>query len=345
MIGLIRIVQMRQETSKKITLLNFILIALIVLLHSNNSETSDYRSVLTGGYFAIDLIYTSLTRICETAVPTFFALSGYLFFRNLTRESLIGKVKRRLRTLLIPYLFWNSIFYLVYFVMERIPFIASRINMGMPDFNFWMLIFENYSNPPLWFLLKLFCLQLVSPLVFVAMKKVNKNIITCTIIAIAIADIVFDFGYSNFFHWMPIYFGAGFISYYYSGWVEKACEDWMQQRKRIILLCAVGVFFFGVLVKSIQWLTAPVVWWGVMSCVKAMPYKEFMKESFFVFCSHYFLILVVRKVFVNVLGVSPIKMIVAYLATFVLTLLITVAVGMAIKKCVPKLHYVLCGGR
>ena len=40
---------MKEETSKKITLLKFILIALIVLLHSNNTETSDYNLIMTGG--------------------------------------------------------------------------------------------------------------------------------------------------------------------------------------------------------------------------------------------------------------------------------------------------------
>ena len=72
---------MKEETSKKITLLNFILIALIVLLHSNNSETLDYSSIMNGGRenFVIDLVYTSFTKICETAVPTFLLCQDIYF--------------------------------------------------------------------------------------------------------------------------------------------------------------------------------------------------------------------------------------------------------------------------
>lgn len=338
---------MKEETSKKITLLNFILIALIVLLHSNNSETLDYSSIMNGGRenFVIDLVYTSFTKICETAVPTFFALSGYLFYRNLTNENLWKKFRNRFRTVLVPYLFWNSIFYLAYFCMDQIPFIADKINVQMPDFNIGMLIFDNYANPPLWFLFKLFCLQLVSPFMFFAMKKINKNIIAGALIALAVVDIIFDFGYSNFFHWIPVYFGAGLIALYNNEFVENECEKWIQQKRWLVLLCTVGIFLLGVLIKSVQWITVPVVWWGVMACLKTVPYKDFMKESFFVFCTHFFLILIVRKLFVILLGVSPVKMVVAYFGTFALVILITTLVGVIIKKLTPKVHYVLCGGR
>ena len=152
--------------------------------------------------------------------------------------------------------------------MDQIPFVADKINVKMPDVSFGTLIFDNYANPPLRFLLKLFCLQLVSPLMFFAMKRINKDIVIGALIALVVADIIFNFGYSNFFHWIPVYFGAGFIGIYNNEFVENECEKWLQQKRWIVLLCTVGIFLLGVFIKSVQWITVPVVWWGVMSCIK-----------------------------------------------------------------------------
>lgn len=215
--------------------------------------------------------------------------------------------------------------------MDQIPFVADKINVKMPDVSFGTLIFDNYANPPLRFLLKLFCLQLVSPLMFFAMKRINKDIVIGALIALVVADIIFNFGYSNFFHWIPVYFGAGFIGIYNNEFVENECEKWLQQKRWIVLLCTVGIFLLGVFIKSVQWITAPVVRWGVMSCIKTVPYKDFMKESFFVFCTYYFLILIVRKLFVILLGVSLVKMVVAYFVTFALVILISTLIGMIIN--------------
>ncbi len=48
--------------------------------------------------------------ICRIAVPCFFLISGYLFFKKLEDWNLDmwkGKMVRRVHSLLIPYVLWN----------------------------------------------------------------------------------------------------------------------------------------------------------------------------------------------------------------------------------------------
>ena len=48
----------------------------------------------------------------QIAVPGFFLLSSYLFFRNFSWDKLPGKWKSRGFSVLVPYVVWNIIYYL-----------------------------------------------------------------------------------------------------------------------------------------------------------------------------------------------------------------------------------------
>ena len=65
------------------------------------------------------------------AVPFFFGVSAYWFFRDFSLDQLLGKWKRRIKSLLIPYLLWNSLYYLYYAVFLRLGPV-QRILMTAP---------------------------------------------------------------------------------------------------------------------------------------------------------------------------------------------------------------------
>lgn len=80
----------------------------IVLIHSGVdidgiSSYPLYEYVVTRG------IIGTFTRVC---VPLFFLISGYLFFCNIKqfdRQAYVAKLKKRGRSLLEPYLFYNTL--------------------------------------------------------------------------------------------------------------------------------------------------------------------------------------------------------------------------------------------
>lgn len=60
--------------------------------------------------------------VARVAVPLFFLVSGYLFFLGQWSWSkYAGKLKRRVNTLLIPFLFWNLATWAIYTIGRNIP--------------------------------------------------------------------------------------------------------------------------------------------------------------------------------------------------------------------------------
>lgn len=98
--------------SKTITFLRFPLIVAVVFIHTDLfNATAGGASPVNEGLFPMysllrHVISEELARI---AVPLFFFVSGFLFFyrSEFSLKTYGQKLKKRVRTLLIPYIFWN----------------------------------------------------------------------------------------------------------------------------------------------------------------------------------------------------------------------------------------------
>lgn len=93
--------------SRAIDYLRFPMAALVVLLHTAALGVGS-------SYPVYSTLCIALGRgICRIAVPSFFMISGYLFFSKLEETWNTGiwldKLKKRVRTLLVPYVLWNLI--------------------------------------------------------------------------------------------------------------------------------------------------------------------------------------------------------------------------------------------
>ena len=73
------------------------------------------------------LEHLAASQLAQIAVPGFFMISAYLFYRNFQLNSLFSKWRSRSRTILRPYLLWNSLYYGAYAAATRIPAICQII--------------------------------------------------------------------------------------------------------------------------------------------------------------------------------------------------------------------------
>lgn len=109
------------------------------------------------------------------AVPSFLIISGYLYFYKVpnakfTLEMWKNKTKRRLSSLVVPYILWNIIYVLYCWIRPT----------SVPIFNFFNCFFgELFSdnvyypaNGPLWFLRDLFFISLLSPIIWSIIKYI-----------------------------------------------------------------------------------------------------------------------------------------------------------------------------
>lgn len=137
--------------------------------------------------------------LASIALPSFFMISGYLFFVNLESwswKTYLNKMKRRFWTLLVPFLLWNTFF------------IANELLKPLKKYGFTDMAFEQFRewcrgydsilsmfwdsvvlssgtdmlgfhytsavpvNVPLWFLRELMVLACIAPLFYKLLKRI-----------------------------------------------------------------------------------------------------------------------------------------------------------------------------
>lgn len=162
----------------------------VVLIHAYlypfDISSGEYGYTLMGGiqYFLSQVIGRGCTSI-------FFCFSGFLFFYNIdvfSFHTYSCKVKRRFKTLVIPYLIWNLLFLLAYSLAQI--FLPNMMHGGLVQginkmlyqytFHDWIAVLfgsNHYRFPcnfPLWYLRDLFIVVLCSPILYKCLKVSNN---------------------------------------------------------------------------------------------------------------------------------------------------------------------------
>lgn len=152
------------------------LIILVVFIHMNPT----FDSV---GYWGL-----TINTIAQVAVPCFFVIAGYFFVGNkpLTLEMYKVKLKKRVVTLLIPYLLWNlvpslvliggNLFSIVFrgkSTEDLMTFLTDLWNDGVWHL-WWDKVNGMPSDSPLWFLRDLIVMCVLAPVFYYFIKKGGK---------------------------------------------------------------------------------------------------------------------------------------------------------------------------
>ena len=184
----------RSLTSRTIDALRFPCAVLVVLLHVFNMPEERPSS-----FFGI--VETALSQgLCRIAVPVFFFISGFLFFSRLKDwdwSVYFGKLRKRGKTLLVPYLLWVGLAILWLIVFHSATGMvpgngAVPLKEYLSD-NGWGLMFWNCArnfqfsttknilgwempsafpyNYPLWFIRDLIVLCVFAPVIHFAVRK------------------------------------------------------------------------------------------------------------------------------------------------------------------------------
>ena len=186
------------SVSQTISLLRFPLIVAVVFIHFNlveNGLTIQGRPCFVGMaawvWYAVEMVSEVVARL---SVPLFYVVSGYLFFRSADSFSCheyIAKLRRRFRSLFIPYVLWNlmAVAWLAFHIL--LMRLLDAGGEGGVEFRFSFMRLLNtlsYSNAtngfvvyldqvgthalsvfpadvPLWFVRDLMIVVLLSPLV------------------------------------------------------------------------------------------------------------------------------------------------------------------------------------
>ncbi len=153
-----------QKFRNKVTVLSAICAVLVVFFHSNAFLDGPQDN------FACRFQYFICNDLSQGAVPTFFALSGFLFYRNFDLSQLGRKLKSRFHSLVIPYLIWNAVYTLYMFLVAQMPFIDTPA-FPLDAEHLFKGIFLHEYNGPFWYMFQLILLTGLCPVIYNVMKR------------------------------------------------------------------------------------------------------------------------------------------------------------------------------
>lgn len=156
-----------------ITWLRFPLSVCIILRHLTNGMGASVNVIDERILNAIQFSFSSF------AVPVFFVISGYLFFFNIEsfdRNVYMHKLKRRVRSLLIPYLFWNTFYFTIYFISYKIRGGNFCVDFNISGYITGMWACPGVTTPiyfVFWFIRDLMIMCIFTPLFYLGIKKIG----------------------------------------------------------------------------------------------------------------------------------------------------------------------------
>lgn len=177
-----------KESSERLSIIRFPLIVGVVFIHSYSSTVGFAADTigLTESNLFVDFVRDLISQgVARVAVPLFFLMSGYLFFLgfDFSKQTYLEKIKSRVKSLLIPFLFWNLITLFVVALAQAIPVTRqyfSGNNELIASFGCWeyvQAIFGIERTPisyQFWFIRDLMVLVLLSPIVYFINRQVSK---------------------------------------------------------------------------------------------------------------------------------------------------------------------------
>lgn len=340
---------MEPKLSKKIKAFGFIMTCFMVCYHcwerDNAYAVAQWDAILN------PLVNRFFATMGFVAMSYFFTVTGFLLFRDLRMENYGAKIRRRVSTLLIPYVIW-----------QVLTVIKNNLQLWMQGQNgtnlssFLLRTFtlvEFPENGALWYVYGIFLLAILSPVILVLMKNKWCGLITLLAAVlfvnlkgrIPIVNGFLGLGVlPNICMYLPSYLSGAFLGRFSRDLKQKDC-----------LLCVPVIFLATVFTEQI----AP----GnlVMTCIFLLPilllilvpgvgFLEDMwvyRLSFLVYALHSPVIADLKQLLVDAVPgmAASVYNLLVRLLVLTVVLMLAAVVHITCKRYAPKLLVLLTGGR
>lgn len=338
----------------ELPIFKFILILGVIFIHCNIKDfiSSDYTS------YGPDIVsfITSLMQVC---VPSFFIISGYLFFYGVERftiEIYKKKLSSRFKTLFIPYIIWNS-FCAVLFIIKVFYFNFPGLGIIENDTIHWGKFFEGFiyreqtGGYPyafaFWFIRNLIAFVLLTPIVWLIARK------WWSVILLLAVKFIFDIDFYGI-EWFLL--GA-------SGSIHTIRMDNIKNVPGLMLLS--GAIYFGLAILRF-WFIENLLIGTLMLYVEVMAGfcfvyilsskliifsitdigRQLCSSTFFIYAFHQCFCSVTLKFWLHIIGYDSIsKSLFTYILTFLSLFTISFLTYLFVNRFYPKTMRIISGNR
>lgn len=335
--------------------LKFVLILFVVLIHSNFSIHIAYSEEAVTAFDKGFSIFYSL--VLSNTVPVFYMISGFLFY-GVKSGSYKDKLQRRVKTLLVPYLLWNTIA-LITILIKKSPVFADHFPVYQDLHLSLSNVLAGYFSLPwniypydfvLWFIRNLLVVLCVSPLIGLGIKYLHHLLLPVLILVIESVvvglgvDDRYDLSISLFM------FAAG-------GMLANT------PRRSWWIYVAVFLYLSS---EAINWWLDPAVWLAILVnftkyisfsiiCIMASYYlvshcgslpRRLTDSIFFIYAFHgLFATACCRLVYTLLIPATVWLCVVDYLLCCIVMFGISYVVYLLLKRLMPRVVAILCGFR
>ncbi len=332
----------------------------IILIHSVNIGMFDLSSphTVAGVRKACEVEVFMNRYVLAPLVPLFFLISGFLFNRgnaSLSAASYLGKLKSRIRTLVVPYVLWNVFAYIVRNIIKMTP-LGARYCSDTAAFGSFSM-YEMFIEPslvPLWFLRNLILLVLLVPAIYFLIKRFGGFSLLLFVLAEMfggeyMAGILYFSGgiylsiccrginpdsYVRFFKVPAMIWGAAILLLFILQWFGHKID---MGGLGLFTLCLKGM---GDISMAILGMTFYL--WSFSNLVERKPLAQ---SAFFIYAFHGIISPYVIKIINIIHPDSFIGVIGCYFADFVCIAVVSICAFFVVKSIFPRLLWVLTGGR
>ena len=328
----------------KITYIQFALSLMVIMIHTYNVDV--YH--IDGTVFAY--FEREISCLSRSAVPTFFAISGFLFFRNYSISQTLNKWKRRVFSLFIPFMVWNVLAYLYYFILSFIPVVSDnmnvKINIPTTIVDIISIPFSTEYNNVAWYLVNLMIYVLFAPLIYLLLKNKYSGIIAFLGIPLIGCIISNNYLIQSMYFMFGAYFG---IHFEHLASKKSPIKISLTALCAFLLLSQILFFLNGSVTDYfsdiILLLMIPSLWIAVDCFDFKNEPKRWMRISFYTYMIHSFILEPIEKVILIAFGKNLAGSIIDYFVAPAVTFLIIVLSAYFLRTFCKPAWRLLTGSR
>lgn len=339
----------------------------MILVLVGHSRNINYNR--NGDNLVFFIEYYLAEQMTKIVIPIFFFIAAYLFFYdfNINDKDQFLQIKKKLlkrvKSIVIPYLFWCFFWFAVVYCIQLVPSIAHFFKSPIYNMGLWERIWVLYLEPiyyPFWFMREFIFYLLITPLLYWIVRR-TKLMLTIFLFVLSVFKFslftVFDVQIYRFL--MLAFYCLGIYCAIYKVNIQLKTTKFLSISLFLIFLIvsACNVFIEINYDKSIWYfrfinnLNALIGCLGVWLIYDHLDrkvnfeYKSIYSYGFWVYAIHGIAILYFKDTIVKLLFLSNLQLLFLYFFTIFIFFVVTIYLGVLFKKYFPKSYAFVTGNR
>ena len=329
---------MEQSLSDKIKIGSFLCTVLVVLRHSLNLQAF---GLINDNGTLTTFIEMGVSKQTEIAVPFFFMVSGFFFFRHTYygKNEYVRMVAKKWHTLFVPFLFWNLIGMVIILITQRL----------VCEDEWWrycIQLLHSDWNGVLWYVRDIMSMMLLVPFYGWIFMIDNKWLYIALFIGL-------------FLHWVPVdcswLSSEGMLFFFLGGVLQRHSDvlKWRISKHGLWLITAIWLASCFVYphywaIHKYNTLLGLIVGWQWLDYISNKWYGVLLRLSpftFFIYVMHADILKVMKVSLAHFFPFNELVALLAFSLLPVVTVIMLFYIGICWCKKYPNSFLFVTGGR